>query len=36
MVLDGVKEKYESQKEIGFYSDNSSFSILKLSLKIIS
>lgn len=25
MVLDGVKEKYESQKEIGFYSDNSSF-----------
>lgn len=25
MVLDGVKEKYELQKEIGFYSDNSSF-----------
>ena len=25
MVLDGVKEKYESEKEIGFYSNNSSF-----------
>lgn len=33
MVLEGVKEKYESQKEIGFYPNNSSFILCDCTIK---